>query len=221
MTDERDAGEVPFLSRWSRRKVAARAQEERQPLATAVPSIAPAELHEARADEPVGAATIEPMPSREPKALPPVDSLQGLASEYRDFMTSDVEESTRRAALKKLFADPHFNQMDGLDTYIDDYSKPDPLSPAIAASLAAAKRLVVDRALDFAPPQDAEKSASEATQRVDSRAPQAEADAPLPTPEVPNAAPDLPQPQAAAPQPASEPNESAAKNDAAGPHPAP
>jgi hypothetical protein len=29
--------------------------------------------------------------------------------------------------LKTLFQDPRFNVMDGLDVYIDDYSKPDPL----------------------------------------------------------------------------------------------
>jgi hypothetical protein len=26
-----------------------------------------------------------------------------------------------------MFSDPHFNVMDGLDIYIDDYSKPDPI----------------------------------------------------------------------------------------------
>jgi hypothetical protein len=36
----------------------------------------------------------------------------------------------RNAALKKLFTDPHFNVMDGLDVYIDDYGKPDPCRPA-------------------------------------------------------------------------------------------
>jgi hypothetical protein len=29
--------------------------------------------------------------------------------------------------MKKLFSDPHFNVMDGLDTYIDDYGKPNPI----------------------------------------------------------------------------------------------
>ena len=29
--------------------------------------------------------------------------------------------------MKKLFSDPHFNVMDGLDTYIDDYGKADPI----------------------------------------------------------------------------------------------
>ena len=39
------------------------------------------------------------------------------------------------SALKKLFADPHFNRMDGLDIYIDDYTKPDPMPRAMLARL--------------------------------------------------------------------------------------
>jgi len=38
-----------------------------------------------------------------------------------------VDPSVQQAALKKMFSDPHFNVMDGLDIYIDDYSKPDPI----------------------------------------------------------------------------------------------
>jgi hypothetical protein len=33
--------------------------------------------------------------------------------------------------MKKLFTDPRFNVMDGLDTYIDDYGKPDPIPLAM------------------------------------------------------------------------------------------
>jgi hypothetical protein len=33
----------------------------------------------------------------------------------------------RNQAMKKLFTNPHYNVMDGLDIYIDDYGKPDPL----------------------------------------------------------------------------------------------
>jgi hypothetical protein len=47
----------------------------------------------------------------------------------------------KNAAFKKLFADPHFNVMDGLDTYIDDYSKPDPIPPEMLRQLASAKFL--------------------------------------------------------------------------------
>jgi hypothetical protein len=37
--------------------------------------------------------------------------------------------------LKQLFRDPHFNVMDGLDVYIDDYSKPDPIDPDIVRQM--------------------------------------------------------------------------------------
>ncbi len=42
-------------------------------------------------------------------------------------------------ALRKLFTDPRFNVMDGLDVYIDDYSKPDPISAEMVAGLAQAR----------------------------------------------------------------------------------
>ena len=46
-------------------------------------------------------------------------------------MKPDVDPAVQQAALKKMFTDPHFNIMDGLDIYIDDYSKPDPLPPGM------------------------------------------------------------------------------------------
>src|SRR5207249_277948 len=76
-------------------------------------------------------------------ALPiSVDTLKGLASEYQDFLRPGVDEKLRRSALKKLFHDPHFNVMDGLDTYIDDYSKPDPIPEEMLKSLKQANRLL-------------------------------------------------------------------------------
>jgi hypothetical protein len=47
----------------------------------------------------------------------------------------------KNAALKKLFTDPRYNVMDGMDVYIDDYSKPDPLPYAMARKLTSAKFL--------------------------------------------------------------------------------
>jgi Protein of unknown function (DUF3306) len=43
--------------------------------------------------------------------------------------------------LKKLLHDPRFNVMDGLDTYIADYSKPDPIEPEIVKQLMQARYL--------------------------------------------------------------------------------
>jgi len=54
-------------------------------------------------------------------------------------MRPDVDPALKRAALRKLFTDPHFNVMDGLDVYIDDYSKPDPIAPEILRTLVQAR----------------------------------------------------------------------------------
>ncbi len=111
------ADKEPFLSRWSRRKLdSARDRTAPRP-----------------------AAPVAPVPpaARPPEKteLPPVDTLRGLASEYKDFLRPGVDEKLRQSALKKLFHDPHFNVMDGLDTYIDDYSKPDPIPEAMLRTL--------------------------------------------------------------------------------------
>ena len=119
----------PFLSRWSRRKLdSAKEKPAPKPAASAAATT-------------TGSQAAVPAPKSE---LPPVDSLQGLASEYQDFLRPGVDEKLRQSALKKLFHDPHFNAMDGLDTYIDDYSKPDPIPEAMLRTLEHAKGLLFD-----------------------------------------------------------------------------
>ena len=46
--------------------------------------------------------------------------------------------------MKTLFADPHFNVMDGLDIYIDDYSLSEPIPEAMLATLNQARGLLFD-----------------------------------------------------------------------------
>ena len=121
-----------FISRWSRRKIEARKAEEKP--AGPKPSTEPA----APAVSNAGAAESPAVP----RELPPVDSLQGLASEYKDFLRPGVDARLRQAALKKLFQDPHFSIMDGLDTYIDDYSKPDPIPDEMLKALKQANRMI-------------------------------------------------------------------------------
>jgi hypothetical protein len=84
--------------------------------------------------------------------LPALDSLT-FESDFKDFMHSKVEESVKRAALKKLFSDPRFNVMDGLDTYIDDYTKADPISDELLAQLEHARSAL------FVPRPEEEKAA--------------------------------------------------------------
>ena len=115
-----------FLGRWSRRKHAA---VKGAPVETAPPG----------AVEPASALTA--VPEAEPPApapLPPVESLTP-ESDFVPFMRADVDEGLKRRALKTLFQDPRFNVMDGLDVYIDDYSKADPIDPAIVRTLVQAR----------------------------------------------------------------------------------
>src|SRR4029077_3412606 len=56
-------------------------------------------------------------------------------SDFTAFLKPDVDANLKRAALKQLFRDPRFNVMDGLDTYIDDYTKADPIPPEMLAGL--------------------------------------------------------------------------------------
>ena len=98
---------------------------------------------EARAQS-AGAAAASPAAAREqagqPAELPSIDSLTPQ-SDFRPFMRAEVAPETRNAALKKLFADPHFNEMDGLDIYIDDYGKPDPIPLAMLRKMNQARML--------------------------------------------------------------------------------
>ena len=56
-------------------------------------------------------------------------------------MAPEVDGDTRRKALKTLFTDPHFNTMDMMDVYVDDYSKPDPLPDSWLEKLEQVSRL--------------------------------------------------------------------------------
>ena len=114
--------EGDFLSRWSRRKIEARtATREADPPQEAKPAVPPTADGKAAA-----VAHGTPAAPAEPQPLPPVETLT-FDSDFSAFMQPGVDAVLRRQALKTLMNDPRFNVMDGLDVYIDDYSKPDPL----------------------------------------------------------------------------------------------
>lgn len=135
-----------FLSRWSRRKLAAVAQAE----AAAQPAGAPPAPLRTHAADPLPLAPATPDAAADAAGgaeaqLPPVESLS-LSSDFTAFLKEEVSEALRRKALQKLFSDPHFNRMDGLDIYIDDYSQPDPIPPEILAKLQHAREWLADAA---------------------------------------------------------------------------
>jgi hypothetical protein len=115
-----------FLSRWSRRKIEARKGDDelapdlrrddapRDPVTPLQPATPPQPATPAQAGV------------RSPEPLPPLESLTPH-SDFSPFMREGVDPALKGQALKTLFSDPALYPMDGLDVYIDDYSKPDPL----------------------------------------------------------------------------------------------
>jgi hypothetical protein len=136
-----------FLSRWSRRKVQAREgvplQQAPAPADAVVTPAAPAQT--APVALPAQSVDLPPVAHDAPPKhqKPPPPTLADVAtltreSDFSRFVAPGVDGDVKNAALKKLFADPHFNVMDGLDTYIDDYSKPDPLPASMLRQMAQA-----------------------------------------------------------------------------------
>jgi len=131
-----------FLSRWARRKeqVRSRAVVVAEPVPTAPAPAVPVAPAAANAEGGV-VLPVPQAPANEP--LPTMADVEGLTreSDYSRFVTAGVDEGVKRAAMKKLFSDPHFNVMDGLDTYIDDYGKPDPIPLAMLRQMNQSKFL--------------------------------------------------------------------------------
>jgi hypothetical protein len=164
--------------RWSQRKHAAR----RAGVEPAMPASG-----EARVPAPASAPAAAGEAVAPPAPLPPVESLT-FDADVTGFMKPDVDPSLKCAALKKLFADPRFNVMDGLDVYIDDYSKPDPIDAETVARLVQARFL-------FDPPKTRVNERGE----VEDVPPADAAGAPAPRTDAPDAAPEKLVGNAAAP----------------------
>ena len=58
--------------------------------------------------------------------LPPVEQLKA-DSDFAPFMAPKVEPALRRAALKKLFGDAHFNVPDAFEPYSADFTQGEPI----------------------------------------------------------------------------------------------
>ena len=135
--DETPAG---FLSRWSRRKA-----EVRQNVALdeiSEKSLAPPTKLVGSLDQ-EGDQKTHLDSAAQQKPAPSMADVQSLTkdSDYTQFMAGEVAPEVKNAAMKKLFTDPHFNVMDRMDVYIDDYGQPDPIPQAMLRQMASAKFL--------------------------------------------------------------------------------
>jgi Protein of unknown function (DUF3306) len=126
-----------FLSRWARLK-----QETREQ-----PAVKPAD-----------AAGLPP-------ELPPLETLD-INSDFKGFLHPKVDAKLRHAALKKLFSDPRFNVMDGLDVYIGDYNKADPIPPEMLQQLVQVQNMFASLKKDEPQQGAAQAAPVEGTQAV-------------------------------------------------------
>ena len=126
-----DEGEN-FAARWSRLKRVARAEPP-----------APAE------------APRQALPQAPAAPLPPVESLTPQ-SDFTAFMADKVESGLRRAALKKLFADPRFNVADPFEAYSGDWTGGEAIPDEMLKSLNQARTVL------FREEEEAKRAAEEA-----------------------------------------------------------
>jgi hypothetical protein len=159
------AEEDNFFSRWSRRKVQAKE-------GVALPQAPdPGPLPTGEREQELPTPSLAPLAGRgiedaRPVAeeAPPLPTLADVAaltrdSDYRRFVLPGVDEGVKRAAMKKMFfSDPHFNVMDGLDTYIGDYNTPDPIPASMLRQMWQSKALGL-----FDDEEEAEKAPQLAT----------------------------------------------------------
>lgn len=138
MTPKAPAGGEPFLSRWSRRKQAAKAQEPE-----AVPPPPPPEQPSA--------------PAPPPPDLPPVESL-GKESDYSAFLKDGVPRELKQAALQRLWqSDPALMAPEIMDLHMGDYATP---AGEVVRTAWRLGKGVLDAA-ELAAEQDAEQAAEQ------------------------------------------------------------
>jgi Protein of unknown function (DUF3306) len=154
-----------FLSRWSRRKVQAKRGEPVAAPEMPVPPVSNSLAHGSAAaaggamlpaaqagapltGEPETGDGVGHRGTGTPGAAetPPLtlDDVAALSkdSDYSRFVAGNVDPDVKNAAMKKLFAsDPHFNQMDGLDVYIDDYNRFEPVPRNLLRQLVNARAM--------------------------------------------------------------------------------
>ncbi len=119
-----------FFSRWAKPAVAPQAGSPEQSPTPAEPG-RPADSI---------ATNVSPATPPQPPTLEQARQLTPQ-DDFRAFVQPDVAPEVRNTAMRQLFSDPHFNVMDGLDIYIDDYNTPDPLPEGYLARMVSAQAM--------------------------------------------------------------------------------
>lgn len=132
-----------FFSRWSQRREQVATEEAAVKTQTTAE-----EFTEDKAEE----VTLEPVAVQESQAsltqtdedpnriltaedLPNPDEIE-IGGSFAKFMGANVDPAAKTAALRALWKQPHFNEIDGLLEYALDYSNQPKLTPEVSAELA-------------------------------------------------------------------------------------
>ncbi|PIW62924.1 DUF3306 domain-containing protein [Shewanella sp. CG12_big_fil_rev_8_21_14_0_65_47_15] len=132
-----------FLSRWTQRREQVTAEEAalslKQP--QTILSAPPVESEsEVGASITADTVTIQ-QPLDEPNRILTAEDLPNpeeieIGGSFASFMGTNVDPAAKTAALRALWKQPHFNEIDGLLEYALDYSNQPKLSPEVSAELA-------------------------------------------------------------------------------------
>jgi hypothetical protein len=178
-----------FLGRWSRRKL-----DVKQGKPVQEPSAREALVVPKSETYPESAQPAAQQPSEAAQApLPTLEDVKALTShsDFSRFAGAHVPPEVKNAAMKKLFADPRFNVMDGLDIYTGDYTQPDPMPLSMLRQLASAKFLGLFREETQAAEQTRDVADDGAEQIVAKSSPMSEATSAPASAQPEDADPDL------------------------------
>ncbi|WP_112480078.1 DUF3306 domain-containing protein [Vibrio variabilis] len=121
-----------FLSRWSQRKLEEQTEPEILPVDGEQTEISGAEDN-VELDAPTD--SLESEPGVEAETETTVDTEEGELSISQLLANTEVDKAVKKAALRKLFMQPEFNVVDGLNDYDHDYSAVKPLATEVAETL--------------------------------------------------------------------------------------
>ncbi|MGF1774800.1 DUF3306 domain-containing protein [Vibrio wakamikoensis] len=125
-----------FLSRWSQRKLEEQSEQQAEPEVSTVEG-EQAELSATEDDVVLNAPTDSLEAESEVKAeiKTTVDTEEDELSISQLLANTEVDRAVKKAALRKLFMQPEFNVVDGLNDYDHDYSAVKPLASEVAETL--------------------------------------------------------------------------------------
>ena len=150
-TESADGGDA-FLSRWARRKAAARTGSDPDAAVgeASLETEALADAASANADAPAVSEDEQDAGAElTDEDMPPVSSIDEN-TDMSGFFSPKVTQAVKKAALKKFFHSPIFNIVDGLDDYDDDFRNFEALGDIITADMRGQMEREAERAREAA-----------------------------------------------------------------------